>query len=79
MESLSWNTFRQQAQASICASCSCGSKAPWRGNATCLQAWLRYHATQGINLSCHSADAQTTGRRIEDQFMKVHPTVTQAG
>jgi hypothetical protein len=79
MEGLSWDSFRQQAQATICANCSCGSRAPWRGNATCLQAWLRYHATRGITLSCHSAEVKNDGRRLEDQFMKVYPTIKQAG
>jgi len=69
MKGLSWDDFRQQAQNGICKHCSCGASIPWRGNAACLQAWLRFHSSRGIILECHAATPVPAGKRLEDALM----------
>ena len=72
MKGLTWDAFNQQATGSICRDCECGATAPWRGNATCLQAWLRFHSSRGIILSCNAARTGGAKRRLEDSLMSVH-------
>jgi hypothetical protein len=72
MKGLSWEDFRQQAQSAICKECSCGASIPWRGNAACLQAWLRFHSSRGIILACHAAGATPASKRLEDALMSDH-------
>ncbi|MBP6874685.1 MAG: hypothetical protein KBD56_01290 [Candidatus Eisenbacteria bacterium] len=68
-DGLSWERFRGQAETSMCRECECGARRPWRGNATCVQSWLRYHSSRGIILTC-SAAGQPCGRtRMEDTLM----------
>lgn len=69
MKGLSWDDFRFQAQQSLCRDCRCGSSIPWRGNTACLQAWLRFHSSRGIILSCHAAEASHVRHRLEDGLM----------
>ena len=75
MKGLSWDDFRYQAQQSICRGCSCGSSVPWRGNTACLQAWLRFHSSRGIILSCHAAGASLARQRLEDALMTDPDTI----
>ncbi len=72
MRGLEWRDFYELAQVSICRECKVGGKAPWRGNTSCLQAWLRFHSSRGIILSCQSSRHRTTGPRIEDSLMLDH-------
>jgi hypothetical protein len=72
MKGLGWDDFHQQAQTSICKECTCGATAPWRGNATCLQAWLRFHSSRGIILACHASRSGATGSRPEHGLMADH-------
>lgn len=72
MKGLNWDDFREQARASVCRGCECGVSAPWRGNVTCLQAWLRFHSSRGIILSCNGARERTRMPRIEDSLMSEH-------
>ncbi len=76
MKGLSWDNFHDQAQMSICRDCECGGKAPWRGNATCLQAWLRFHSSRGIILSCHASRQSAGTTRVEDGLMS-EPMATE--
>lgn len=72
MKGLAWVDFQQQARASICRECSCGANAPWRGNATCLQSWLRFHSSRGIILGCHASRFGAARPRYEDSLMTEH-------
>jgi hypothetical protein len=72
MKGLSWDDFQRQAEAGICKHCECGATSPWRGNTTCLQAWLRFHSSRGIILSCNAARAGGRRARIEDGLMSEH-------
>jgi hypothetical protein len=69
MKGLNWEHFRAQAEQSICKNCECGNGRPWRGNATCLQSWLRFHSSRGIILTCSAAPAGLRPARIEDNLM----------
>ncbi len=71
MKGLTWDAFHQQAEASICRDCECGATSPWRGNATCLQAWLRFHSSRGIILACNAARTGGPNSRLEDSLMSV--------
>jgi len=69
MEGLSWDTFRRQAEASICKNCECGGRRPWRGNSSCIQSWLRFHSTRGIVITCSASQPGSRPARIEDGLM----------
>jgi hypothetical protein len=73
MKCPNWDDFRHQAQNAICKECSCGASIPWRGNAACLQAWLRFHSSRGNILSCHAAGATQASKRPEDALMSEMP------
>ena len=73
MKGLTWDDFSQRAKASICRNCECGSTAPYRGNATCLQAWLRFHSSRGILLSCNASRASSADAHRDFNLMTVHP------
>ena len=72
MKGLSWDDFHRQAKATICSNCECGFNTPYRGNATCLQSWLRFHSSRGILLSCNASRAEGVYARREDSLMSSH-------
>ncbi|MFC1572012.1 hypothetical protein ACFL6M_00275 [Candidatus Eisenbacteria bacterium] len=69
MKGLSWDDFHEKARASVCRDCNCGVTSPWRGNSACLQAWLRFHSSRGIILSCNAARSTNGRPRREDSLM----------
>ena len=69
MKGLCWNSFKSQAQMSICRDCEFAHDQPWRGNTSCLQTWLRFHASRGIILSCHASRTVQRPVRVEDRLM----------
>lgn len=69
MKGLQWDDFRTQAESSICRNCEYCLDKPWRGNATCLQTWLRFHSSRGIILACNASRAERPPRRLEDSLM----------
>ena len=69
MDRLGWDRFRAQAESSICRDCECGARKPWRGNVTCLQAWLRFHSSQGIIMTCSASREAGRAFRLEDALM----------
>ncbi len=73
MKGLAWDDFHQQATTSICRNCECGATTPYRGNTTCLQAWLRFHSSRGILLSCNASRMEGVSR-LEDSLMSTHVT-----
>ena len=78
MKGLGWDDFSQQARVAICGECTCGAKAPWRGNATCLQAWLRFHSSRGIIVSCYASRGATATARPEHALMSDHTPLERA-
>jgi hypothetical protein len=69
MKGLDWGDFVDRAQASICRGCECGFNRPWRDGATCQQAWLRFHATRGVILTCNRSHAARSATRPEEELM----------
>ncbi len=72
MKGLSWEAFQEKAEATICRGCECGATRPWRGNPSCIQAWLRFHSSRGIILSCNASTYESSAGRIEDSLMATH-------
>ena len=69
MKGLTWDSFREQAEGTICKECECGNHRPWRGNATCIQSWLRFHSSRGIILTCSASQAGRRRSRLEENLM----------
>jgi hypothetical protein len=69
MKGLCWESFRSHAEYSICRACEFGHGRPWRGNATCIQSWLRFHSSRGIILTCNASEERRGPARIEDGLM----------
>ena len=69
MKGLNWESFRVQAERTLCRDCECGNRRPWRGNATCIQSWLRFHSSRGIILTCSASRAGRRPARMEDSLM----------
>ena len=69
MQALSWESFRCQAERTICKNCECGGRRPWRSNTTCLQSWIRFHSSRGIIMTCSASRLDNRPARLEDSLM----------
>ena len=76
MKGLCWEDFHSRAEYSICRDCEFGHGRPWRGNATCVQAWIRFHSSRGIMLTCNASFARRGVARIEDGLMSEGTSAT---
>jgi|WetSurMetagenome_2_1015567.scaffolds.fasta_scaffold1048200_1 hypothetical protein len=72
MKGLCWESFKEQAVASMCKDCEYGHAKPWRGDMTCIQTWLRFHSSRGLILACNAARAGKSHARPEDGLMHEH-------
>jgi len=72
MKGLDWERFLSRAAATVCRECEFGFQRPWRGGPTCQQAWLRFHASRGLILTCNGSHAARPSGHPEERMMSEH-------
>jgi len=72
MKGLNWDRFVNRAAIAICRDCEFGFARPWRDGPTCQQAWLRFHASRGLILTCTGTHVTRGAACLEEQLMTAH-------